>query len=85
MHTKACADAKKTQGNNATDTPTTTTVSAVEGVETDAGRPEGDQETTASTQREELIEIDQDADSPGDGEEDDDEDLISDREEEGGH
>ena len=85
MHSKACADVKKTQGNNATDTPTTTVESAVEGTETDAGRPEGDQETTASTQRDELIEIDQDADSPGGGEEDDDEDLISDREEEGGH
>ena len=65
IHTKACADAKKTQGNNATDTPTTTTEGAVEGAETDARRSEGDQETTASTQREELIEIDQDADSPG--------------------
>ena len=85
MHNKACEDVRKTQDNNATDAPATTAEGAAKGAETDATRSEGDLETTASTQREELIEIDQGADSPGGGEEDDDEDLISDREEEGGH
>ena len=84
-HNKACEDVRKTQDNNATDAPATTAEGAAGGAETDATRSEGDLETTASTQREELIEIDQGADSPGGGEEDDDEDLISDREEEGGH
>ena len=85
MHIRYRADVLKKQDNNATDTPATTAEGAVKGAETDATRSEGDLETTASTQREELIEIDQDASSPGGGEEDDDEDLISDREEEGGH
>ena len=83
MHTKACENAKKTQGSSATDTPTTTTGSVVADAETDGRRSEEDQETAEPTQREELIEIDREAGGPGDGGEDDDEDLISDEEREG--
>ena len=63
--------------------PTTTTGFVVEDAETDGRRSEEDQETAEPTQREELIEIDREAGSPGDGEEDDDENLISDEEREG--